>query len=91
MSKTRRDRDRVKMRKALEAWRDAGPNRGPLPPDLEAYYRTWTQRYPHWWDTVHHHAPSRRMNRDKLRKVMKEEAPDDGNWADHKKPHKYYW
>ena len=91
MSKTRRDSLRVKMSRELDRWLENGGPHHALRPDVDAHYRTWTQRYPHWWDTLYHHAPTRRNNRDKLRKVMKGEAEDDGNWGDHKKPHKYYW
>lgn len=90
MARTRRDSLRVKMSRELDRWLSDGRPVTALPPDVEAHYKTWTQRYPHWWDTMYHHAPTRRSNRDKLRRVMRGEE-DDGNWRNHKKPHKYYW
>ena len=91
MSRTNRDIRKLKRRKLVEKWlEDWSPNRPITPYPGDDYYN-WMSSYPHWWDTMHHHAPARRFNRDKLTKILKEENEDDGNWRDHKKPHKYYW
>jgi hypothetical protein len=79
------------MSRELEKWLESRDPFDPLPPNLSRHYQHWAQRYPHWWDTLFHHAPARRQLRDKLRQVKKGEIEDDGNWPNHKKPHKYYW
>lgn len=93
MSRTHRDSLRVKARQALNDWRESTKNKlgFGLPTLPSRYFHHWTSRYPHWWDTLFHHSPARRKNRDKLKKVATGQQEDDGNWADHKKPHKYYW
>lgn len=93
MSNTRRDKVRVKMRRAVDEWfKKPITPREPckLEEDAMAHYHHWTSRYPHWWDTLYHHAPARRHNREKLKDVVKG-VEDDGDWRDHRRPHKYYW
>lgn len=87
MSKTYRDSRRVKRNQAIKQWLN-GPLHLPYPGDD---FHRWTSSYPHWWDTLHHHAKARRFNRDKLHQVLKDPESDDGNWRDHRKPHIYYW
>lgn len=87
MSKTRRDANRIKRRQQIDEWLKNKDQHFPSDPD--GYY--WASHYPHWWDTMYHHAPARRFNREKLHRVMKEGEEDDGDWRDHRKPHKYYW
>jgi hypothetical protein len=45
----------------------------------------WMMNYPGWWDTMYHHAPARRAERDMLRNL------EEDGYPDHRKPHEYYW
>ena len=49
----------------------------------------WLRNYPGWWDTLMHHAPARRKERDRLTATLKGATVTD--WPDHKRPHSFWW
>jgi hypothetical protein len=89
MSKTHRDRYRALNKRLYKEWR-SHPITSPAPKPIGPYFN-WVRSYPHDHDTLYHHAPARRFNRDKLKRVADDPEADDGNWRDHKRPHVYYW
>ena len=73
MARTRHHGNKAKERTYGEDWKWWG----------------WLQNYPGWWDTMFHHAPARRKERDLLKAAEKGATVTD--WPDHRKPHTYYW
>ncbi len=51
----------------------------------------WLENWPRWHDNLYHTRPARRRTKALELDVVKGVDPDNLNWPDGRKPHKYYW
>jgi len=75
--------------KEEKAWVAKNPHRVK---DVDDFFVLDYAKSPSWHNHDFHTVPRRRIERDLLKKVLKDDIdPDDAAWPDGKKPVNYYW